>query len=183
MSHEGSCGSDVTVISHDENEDKKIVHAVYVHGLDSPQAFSELCEMIRNASGRHVFVFYINCDGGDPYVCFQIYNAMKRSSASFEAVADGRVFSAAALLFLMIPHRRFSPFCIFNFHRPKFTMDSENMSSALSRLTTEGKAIAEFFEPLLSKVLLPHEHDSVIEGADVWKTGREVEIALNSRSR
>ncbi len=149
------------------------VHYYLYGSLLEPEHYVDLVEDLRKAEPGDTFYIHINCGGGFVSTESCIINAIRSSSATVVGVAEGEIYSAAALIFFSCDEYMIHEYSTFMLH---------DVSCGFEGKTTRVKAELDFLrrisEKMHTEICSPYitaaEIKQIMAGHDLWFTSEEI---------
>jgi len=157
----------------------KYHYQIYIK--DSIRETDNLCTLInllRSASKGDQITIYINSSGGWLNTTQQILNAMEDCDAEITTIADGRVASAATLIFMAGANRIIKDNSTFMFHNYSAGVNGKG-HEMFQKITFQHQYYPELMKKYYKDFFNEEEILEIVEGKDVWMSGKEVQAKLD----
>jgi ATP-dependent protease ClpP protease subunit len=158
-----------------------IYHFYISDEIQDYKQFQELIHVLKTAEAHDKIIIYLNCPGGDLYVTIQIINAIRTSRATVITCMDGKVYSAATLIFLAGHEFIVNKNCSFMIHSY-----SEGNFGKGNEIVSRINHVSDWFQKLTRDIyggfLSETEIKDVLEGKDIWLDSDEVLRRLQNNS-
>jgi ATP-dependent protease ClpP protease subunit len=159
------------------------LHEYYISGeIEEPEKYADWFNTIRHASPNDMVKIYVNSYGGDLWSAIQFMRVIKECKAQVVASVEGACMSAATIIFLMADSFEISPHSMFMFHNYSGGTMGKG-GEMLDQIRHERKWSEKLLTEIYSDFLKPDEIESVLNNKDIWMTGEEVVVRLNSRRK
>jgi ATP-dependent protease ClpP protease subunit len=149
---------------------------IYLDSVESKSP-AKLCDMLRSIPEGARVLLYINNPGGDLFNTMQIVNAMNDCPAEVIAIADGKVISAASIIFLSADKFivKDNSFMMCHYYSGGVFGKGHEMQSQLSFYDEINK---DFMRKSYEGFLSPEEFERMTKGEDFWFTKEQIEDRL-----
>jgi ATP-dependent protease ClpP protease subunit len=154
-------------------------YSIYIKdSIQESKDMATLLGVFRNASASDEVFVYLNSSGGWLNTAQQVLNAMKDCQAKITTIADGRVASAATLIFMAGDSRVINDNAHFMFHN--YSSGASGKGHELKqKITFQDKYYTDLLHRYYHEVFTKDEIKEIIDGKDVYVSGKDFEKKLN----
>lgn len=155
-------------------------HNFYIYGvIEELPDYVDLITVLDYAQEHDTINVFINSPGGDLDVAISIIHAIMRTRANVSTYADGRVASAATLIFLASQSQVVLPYSNFMFHDGAYGM-SQKVNEHLKHATATTELLSKLAHDLYSSVFSEDEIEEILEGRDRYMDSEEMVERLSA---
>lgn len=153
-------------------------YRVYLDSVESASV-AKLCDLLRSVPEGARVLMYLNNPGGDLFNTMQIVNAMNDCPAEVIAIADGKVMSAASILFLSADKYiiKENAFMMCHYYSGGVFGKGHEMQSQLQFYDEINK---DFMRKSYKGFLTDDEFERMTKGEDFWFSKNQIEERLCS---
>lgn len=154
------------------------VYKVYLlNEIKDPSNYVDLMSLLTD-SETHYVEFYINTLGGVSDTAEMLYHAIVNSDVATTAYLSGTVASAGTIIGLACDNVYINDTTVFMVHDQEMDSLSGKASDLLAYQTFMSKRNKEFFNTVYKSVLSSKEIGRVLNGEQLWFTGKEINERL-----
>lgn len=154
------------------------VYKVYLlNEIKDPSNYVDLMSLLTNPE-THYVEFYINTLGGVSDTAEMLYHAIVNSDVATTAYLSGTVASAGTIIGLACDNVYINDTTVFMVHDQEMDNLSGKASDLLAYQTFMYKRNKEFFNTVYKCILSPQEIGRVLNGQQLWFTGKEINERL-----
>lgn len=147
-------------------------YTVYITDVKEPDFYSDLFYQLANCTENDVFEFNINSHGGLEETAIQLYNAITGSRAQTVGIVSGYCCSAGTIILLACNVWQIPTNSKVMVHSTSGGIAGKaHETRAMSDF--DARWLDEFFKDVYTGFLSKKEIQEVLEGKDMWFTGRE----------
>ena len=160
-------------------ETKRNGHYYYLtNTILTPEYYIQMAHQLRTAHENDMFFIYINSPGGLLGTGVQIVHAMMDTRARTITIADGEVYSMAALIFMCGQERIVNPYSSFLFHNYSLTLAGKGNEVQSANIVTK-QWYETLFKDLTEGFFTKRETQKIFDGKEFSLTADEVVLRLN----
>lgn len=150
------------------------LYSVYMStGVGAPQAYDDLCHLLRTLPPQDKVRLYLNTTGGSMAAGLAIIEAMRASQAHITTILNPEAYSMGALLFLAGDDFEVPPNGRLMFHNYSSGMvgkGNEQVAEVQSSIRWFEQVMYDVCYPFLSKA----EIKAVLQGRDFWLDAADI---------
>jgi ATP-dependent protease ClpP protease subunit len=163
---------------------QKQVHHIYLNfEIVRPNAYSELLDILNNATEIDEIHIHINSEGGDGQTTLQVLNTMMNCRGFIITYAEGVVASAATMIFLAGHEMRVAKYVEFMVHAPSSYMGGKHNELLSSMKFCEKRWKARFKDIYGNGFMTQAEIKLCLEGKDFWMDADDLNQRLAKRQQ
>ena len=158
------------------------VYEFYISGgIESPECYIDMFDLIRHARHDDVVKLYINSFGGDLFTGIQFLRVLSETNALVVVSIEGACMSAATLLFLAADQVEITPHSSIMIHNYSSGTFGKGNEMHL-QIQHERKWSETLFRDVYEDFLTVEEVQSVIDGKDIWLDSDDVMERMQKRA-
>jgi ATP-dependent Clp protease protease subunit len=156
------------------------LHTFYINGeIESPDNYTDVFEIIRNATQNDVVKIHINSPGGDLFTAIQFMRVLGETEAKVITSVEGACMSAATLIFLCGEQFEVSEHSVFMFHNYSTIMMGKG-GELYDNIVHDRKWSENLLKTAYEGFLEEDEITSILNNKDIWISGDEIQNRLEN---
>jgi ATP-dependent protease ClpP protease subunit len=161
----------------------KFKYSIYIKdSIKEAKNMATLLGVFRSASSYDEITVYLNSSGGWLNTAEQILNAMEDCSAKIITVADGRVASAATLVFMAGDERIIKSNAYFMFHHYSAGVSGKG-HEMVQKINFQSAYYPDLLKKYYKEIFTDEEVKEILEGKDVWMSGKDFQKKLDKMKK
>lgn len=155
-------------------------HIYICHDLEEPYYYTELFNLLNNATENDIINFYINNNGGYLWTLFQLVNNIMYCKAHTIGHLEGLAASAAGMLFLACKEYVIKPYSSIMIHNYSSIITGKG-GEIKENISFNDNFIRKFYHDIYDGFLTKDELEQVFAGKDFWFDSDEIFKRLKNK--